>query len=120
MAANTKVLRARGTFRSSVRMSVYSVPVMLTTTTVSQYGNGRYRSSRICQARTAARTAVKITEVASSPTPNVMLIQSAKLSPTVVHRILMIQNHRVTSGTLFNSVRFDTGVSVLVMTAHAM
>src|SRR5882724_6345418 len=40
--------------------------------------------------------------VAFSPTPRVMLIQSAKLSPTVVHRILMIQNQMVTSGTLFN------------------
>ena len=40
--------------------------------------------------------------VAFRPTPNVMLIQSAKLSPTVVHRILMTQNHTVTSGTLLN------------------
>src|SRR4249919_1987651 len=31
-----------------------------------------------------------------------MLIQSAKLSPTVVHRILMIQNQIVTSGTLLS------------------
>ena len=39
-AANTLVLNASGTPRSSVRMSVYSVPVTLTTTTVSQYTNG--------------------------------------------------------------------------------
>jgi hypothetical protein len=36
-----------------------------------------------------------------------MLIQSAKLSPTVVHKILMIQNHTVISGTLFSITRAD-------------
>ena len=35
-----------------------------------------------------------------------MLIQSAKLSPTVVHRILMTQNHTVISGTLLSSMRW--------------
>jgi hypothetical protein len=34
-----------------------------------------------------------------------MLIQSAKLSPTVVQRILMIQNHTVISGTLLSIAR---------------
>src|SRR5437868_5604762 len=47
--------------------------------------------------------------VAIKPTPSVMLIQSAKLSPTVVHRILMTQNHRVTSGTLLSISRAETG-----------
>jgi hypothetical protein len=39
-----------------------------------------------------------------------MLIQSAKLSPTVVHRILMTQNHAMTSGTLLNEMR-DVGTA---------
>jgi hypothetical protein len=37
-----------------------------------------------------------------------MLIQSAKLSPTVVHRILMTQNHTVISGTLLSIERADS------------
>src|SRR6476659_7877376 len=37
-----------------------------------------------------------------SPRP---LRKSAKVSPTVVERILMIQNHTVTWGTLLSSVR---------------
>ena len=62
-------------------------------------------------------TTVKISAVALRPTPSVMLIQSAKLSPTVVHRILMIQNHTVTSGTLLSMVRWRraiAGLAVLV------
>ena len=58
---------------------------------------------RNCHARTAARSTVKISAVASRPKPNLPLTQSAKLSPTVVHRILMIQNHTVTAGTLLSS-----------------
>ena len=50
---------------------------------------------------------MKITVVFSSPTPSVSLIQSAKLSPTVVHNTLMIQNQMTTSGTLFNMVRVE-------------
>ena len=53
---------------------------------------------------------VNSTAVFTRPTPRVMLIQSAKLSPTVVHRILITQNHRVTSGTLL-SVRRTPGRS---------
>ena len=53
--------------------------------------------------------------VAVRPTPKVMLIQSAKLSPTVVHRILMTQNHTVTSGTLLTSVRWVLTASDLVV-----
>ena len=49
------------------------------------------------------------------PTPRVMLIQSAKLSPTVVHRILMTQNHTVTSGTLLSSMRPVLTASDLVV-----
>jgi hypothetical protein len=45
----------------------------------------------------------------SRPTA-VMLIQSAKLSPTVVHRILITQNQIVTSGTLL-SIRRTPGLS---------
>ena len=48
---------------------------------------------------------MKISAVASRPTPRVMLIQSAKLSPTVVQRILMTQNHTVISGTLLGITR---------------
>ncbi len=48
---------------------------------------------------------MKIADVASNPTPRVTLIQSAKLSPTVVHKILITQNQRVTSGTLLSMVR---------------
>ena len=50
---------------------------------------------------------MKITVVFSSPTPSVSLIQSAKLSPTVVHNTLMMQNQMTTSGTLFNMVRVE-------------
>ena len=53
--------------------------------------------------------------VAVRPTPKVMLIQSAKLSPTVVHRILMTQNHTVTSGTLLTSARWVLTASDLVV-----
>src|SRR3954454_7928749 len=64
-----------------------------------------------------ASTNVKISEVFSKPTPSVMLIQSAKLSPTVVHRILMIQNQMTTSGTLFSIRREPSlpGAGVYVM-----
>jgi hypothetical protein len=57
---------------------------------------------------------VNRTAVFTSPTPRVMLIQSAKLSPTVVHRILMTQNQRVTSGTLL-SIRPTPGLSSAVL-----
>src|SRR4051812_24331365 len=86
-------------------MSVYRVPVTLTTTTVSQYGNGTYRFSRSWTARTTTNTAVKIQAVFTRPTPSFMLIQSAKLSPTVVHRTLITQNQMVTSGTLLSMSR---------------
>ena len=43
--------------------------------------------------------------VFTRPTPSVMLIQSAKLSPTVVQRILITQNQMVTSGTLLSICR---------------
>src|SRR5690242_14832829 len=102
---NTAELIHSGTLSWSVRMSVYSVPVTLTTTTVSQYGNGTYCLSRSWMIRTTTKTAVKITAVATRPTPSCMLIQSAKLSPTVVQRILINQNQMVTSGTLFSSTR---------------
>ena len=58
-----------------------------------------------CQKSTAAKHTVKINEVLTNPTPRSTLIQSAKLSPTVVHRILMIQNQMVTSGTLLSNAR---------------
>jgi hypothetical protein len=46
-----------------------------------------------------------------------MLIQSAKLSPTVVHRTLMIQNHTVISGTLLNITRrVLTAVALVLVT----
>jgi hypothetical protein len=62
-----------------------------------------------------------MSDVGISPTPRVMLIQSAKLSPTVVHRILMTQNHTVTSGTLLSIKRMGLtvaalGVSVMTQT----
>jgi hypothetical protein len=57
---------------------------------------------------------VNSTAVSTRPTPNVMLIQSAKLSPTVVHRILITQNQRVTSGTLLSILR-TAGVSSAVL-----
>ena len=50
-------------------------------------------------------TPVKIQAVFVRPTPSVMLIQSAKVSPTVVHRILMTQNQMMISGTLLRSSR---------------
>ncbi len=53
------------------------------------------------------------------PTPNVMLIQSAKLSPTVVHRILMTQNHTVISGTLLSITRPTLAASVLDVSVTA-
>ena len=64
---------------------------------------------------------MKISDVVIRPTPRVMLIQSAKLSPTVVHRILMTQNHTVTSGTLLSITRTGLtaaalGVSVMTQT----
>ncbi len=49
-----------------------------------------------------AKTAVKVTAVLTSPSPSCMLIQSAKLSPTVVHKILLTQNQMVNSGTLLS------------------
>ena len=58
---------------------------------------------------------MKMRAVAFRPTPNVMLIQSAKLSPTVVHRILMTQNHTVTSGTLLSITRWVLTASDLVV-----
>ncbi len=58
---------------------------------------------------------MKISAVAFRPTPKVMLIQSAKLSPTVVHRILMTQNHTVTSGTLLSITRPALAASDLVV-----
>ena len=58
---------------------------------------------------------MKMTEVWVRPTPRVMLIQSAKLSPTVVHRILMTQNQTVTSGTLLSSTRPVLTASNLVV-----
>ena len=67
------------------------------------------RLNRSCQTKTPARITVKISEVAASPTPSVRLIQPAKLSPTVVQRILMTQNHTVISGTLFNIVGLAAG-----------
>ncbi|WP_246486985.1 hypothetical protein [Kribbella qitaiheensis] len=57
---------------------------------------------------------MKMIAVATRPTPSCMLIQSAKLSPTVVHRILMSQNQTVTSGTLLSSAR-DVAVRVAVL-----
>ena len=48
---------------------------------------------------------MKISAVVLSPSPSVMLIQSAKLSPTVVHSILITQNHTVISGTLLSITR---------------
>src|SRR3954447_13564311 len=54
---------------------------------------------------TTPSTTVNSSDVFSRPTPSVSLIQSAKLSPTVVHRTLMIQNQMTTSGTLFRRVR---------------
>jgi hypothetical protein len=53
----------------------------------------------------ATSTMVKISEVLTNPTPRSTLIQSAKLSPTVVHKILMTQNQIVTSGTLLSNAR---------------
>src|SRR4051812_16470445 len=47
-----------------------------------------------------------------SPRP---LRKSAKVSPTVVERILMIQNHSVTWGTLLSSVRPVACCTELVM-----
>ena len=37
-----------------------------------------------------------------SPRPSLSLIRSANVSPTVVHRTLMIQKTAVTSGTLLS------------------
>src|SRR3954452_5580576 len=111
--ANTVVLRARGTFSWSVRMSVYRVPVTLSTTTVSQYAMGTYLGSRSCTTSTTASTTVNSSEVFSRPTPSVSLIQSAKLSPTVVHNTLMIQNQMTTSGTLLSKVRVDGSARVV-------
>ena len=58
---------------------------------------------------------MKINEVLINPTPRSTLTQSAKLSPTVVHRILMIQNQMVTSGTLLSSTRPVLTASELVV-----
>src|SRR6478672_8524067 len=66
---------------------------------------GTYLGSRICTTSTTASTPVNSNEVFSRPTPSVSLIQSAKLSPTVVHNTLMIQNQMTTSGTLLSQVR---------------
>src|SRR5215468_3652992 len=64
---------------------------------------------------TTTNTAVKIQAVLTRPTPRVVLIQSAKLSPTVVHSTLITQNQMVTSGTLFSSRRpSDVRVSTMV------
>src|ERR1700752_2114100 len=118
MTAKTAVLSARGTARLSVRMSVYSVPATLSTTTVSQYTVGTYRLSCNWTANTRPSTIVKMMAVALRPVPRPTLTQSAKLSPTVVHRILMIQNHTVTSGTLLSMVRWGRatgGLAVLVI-----
>lgn len=51
--------------------------------------------------------------------PSAVPIESAKLSPTVVHRILIAQNHAVTSGTLLSITRMVV-VSALVasVTGH--
>ena len=56
---------------------------------------------------------MNIRDVFNRPTPSVSLIQSAKLSPTVVHRTLMIQNQMTTSGTLFNMIRVDGSAPVV-------
>ena len=56
--------------------------------------------------------AVNSRAVFTRPTPRVMLIQSAKLSPTVVQRILITQNQIVTSGTLLSSCRAPGATSV--------
>ena len=56
--------------------------------------------------------------VGIKPTPSVMLIQSAKLSPTVVHKILMTQNHTVTSGTLLSMMRVALMASDLRCLGH--
>ena len=61
---------------------------------------------------------MKMSDVGISPTPRVMLIQSAKLSPTVVHRILMTQNHTVTSGTLLSITRTGLTFAALSCLGH--
>src|SRR5690348_12466072 len=53
---------------------------------------------------TAARS-----EVAVSPKPRLKFRKSAPVSPTVVANILMIQNAKVTSGTLFSMDRCCAG-----------
>ncbi len=57
---------------------------------------------------------MKVRAVVFRPKPKVMLIQSAKLSPTVVQRILMTQNQTVISGTLLSIARWALIVSDLV------
>ena len=51
------------------------------------------------------RTTLKTSAVIVRPKPKPTLIQSAKLSPTVVHKILMTQNQMATSGTLLSITR---------------
>src|SRR3954470_25018557 len=75
---------------------------------------GTYLGSRSCTTSTPASATVNSSEVFSSPTPSVSLIQSAKLSPTVVHNTLMIQNQTTTSGTLLSNGRVAGSARVVV------
>src|SRR4051812_50012125 len=67
--ANTAVLSSRGTPSASVRLSVISVPTMLTRTTVSQYTAGTYRRGGGCQGGGGAEAPGETTRRAPGPRP---------------------------------------------------
>src|SRR3954470_19193878 len=113
--AKTVVVVASATLYLSVRLSVMSVPTMLSSTTASQYTRGTYRRSRNWKKSTTTSTALITHVVPVNPRPRLVARLSAAVSPTVVARILMIQKKMVTSGTLFNMVRATRPVVVLVI-----
>ena len=61
------------------------------------------------------------TEVAVNPQLRLTLRKSAADSPTVVHKILMIQNQIVTSGTLFMTCRLinEALPLLIIVTGHS-
>ena len=112
--AKMMVVVTREMPKLSVRLSVMSVPTTLIMTTDNQKKEGIYLFALNWKNKIMINSTPITTEVPVRPRFMWVLRKSAAVSPTVVHKILIIQKYKVISGTLLANLSGFSGVKFFI------